>query len=208
MKTVLNIVTYNICACCDFSLPKDENGKEQVSVDHISDILLSFDADVFGLQEVYKSGPKPCYFEQAKKIATKMKYPFYAYAKDQTTKWGNEVDEIGNAVISRYPIINQESFTVLKPNENERRPSENDWYEDRVLLETTIQLPNKRIITFMATHLGLNLLERERMVKTICERLDCIKNPVILVGDFNAKPDNKELLPIHERLTSCKSFLQ
>ncbi len=202
MKTVLNITTYNICACCDWSLPKTAEGKEQVSVEHVADVLASFNADIYGLQEVYMTGPGSCYSEQGKHIAEKMGYKHYVYAKGQRTYWGDEVDEIGNAVISRFPIVRHQAFSVLKPDESERRPDENDWYEDRVLLETEILLPDGRTVIFMTSHFGLNLLERERMVKTVCERLDQAKRPVILVGDFNSRPDSPELAPIYERLTN------
>ena len=207
MKTVLNIVSYNICACADYSKPKDNNGKEIVSVDNTAKVLSSLNADVYGLQEVYMKGPDARYEEQGRRIAEKMAFRHFVYAKGQETDWGNSVDEIGNAVISRFPIVRHEVFSVLKPDESERRPDENDWYEDRVLLETEIALPDGRHVVFMATHFGLNLLEREKIIKTVCERLDKTKLPVILVGDFNARPEGKELTPIYARLTNVAKAL-
>ena len=52
----------------------------------------------------------------------------------------------------------------------------------------------------LVCHMGLEKSERINAVKTICDALDEITQPVILMGDFNTTPDDEVFTPIYDRL--------
>lgn len=188
MKKELKILTYNVMSCTDFL-------SGEVCPEQIGGIIKEIGADICGLNEVYNAGPKEGYCEQAKKLSVLSGMKNYAYALGKKFEWN---DEIGNAVLSRYDIVKTEKFAVAAPTEEERVAGENEWYEDRVILKTTIDVGTK--IAFIVTHFGLNLSERKRMANKLSEVIDDTDVPIILVGDFNSAPDEEVLLPLYSRL--------
>lgn len=191
MKKTLKILTYNVMSCTDFIT-------NEVRPEQIGKIIKEIGADICGLNEVYNAGPKEGYVKQAEKLSALSGMPQYVYALGKKFEWN---DEIGNAVLSGYKIVKSEKFAVPAPSEEERVNGENEWYEDRVILKTTIDAG--RNIAFIVTHFGLNLSERKRMVCKLAEILDNTDIPVILVGDFNSAPDEEVLAPIYARLKNA-----
>lgn len=54
--------------------------------------------------------------------------------------------------------------------------------------------------------MGLAKAERKNAIKTICRLIDETDLPVILMGDFNAEPDDKIFQPLRERLQDTDKF--
>lgn len=90
----------------------------------------------------------------------------------------------GIGILSKYPFVSTER--VLLPMVEEKR-------EQRSLLIARVELDNTQQITVACTHLDLKSEIRRVQVKTINNVLKKEKNPVILAGDFNAKPDSPEI---------------
>ncbi len=207
MDKTLKLATYNIVHCLEFTNYKDgeDTGKLSVNIDSFANTIKTFDADIVGLNEVYnttvfeRSQNLGC---QAQKLASKARYPFSVFARG--FYFENNGQDIGNAILSRYPITSYNSYKVLAPTESERRPNENEWYEDRVIIKSEIDF-NGELITVLVTHFGLNYLERERMTDKLIEIIDATKTPLILMGDFNSTPTNerKYIQPLFDRLTSA-----
>ncbi|AKT39064.1 endonuclease/exonuclease/phosphatase family protein [Chondromyces crocatus] len=155
--------------------------------------LQTLNPDLVGLQEVI-SHPDG---SQAHEIAAGLGYAV-AFGRAQTLPDG---DDFGNAVLSRWPIVRQETYP-LPTNEHD---------EPRSLLLAEVDAPAGRIPMFV-THLNWKFHHgaiRERQVVAISEvihREGPIDAPTIadpsdlppgfppiLVGDLNAQPDSTEV---------------
>ena len=196
----LKIATYNISHCQDFC--ENHNDDAPVDIAKTAEFIKSFDADIVCLNEVYMKSSNENYNNQAQKITEVTKHPYLAQAEGKDLGW----TVIGNAILSRFPIIETLAVPVLSPTEEEKRPDENDWYEDRVILGARVKADGTEILV-LATHFGLNGLEQERIVNSLCDIIDNAKTPIILMGDFNALPHCEALTPIYERLVSSADVM-
>lgn len=162
------------------------------------DTIVSLGCDFIGLNEVYENGssPREDFKFQTKKLAKLAGYPYYYYAQ------GHDYDytDIGNAVLSKYPIKNFKTVKIPTVPESER--TGDFWYEDRVLTLSDVDF-NGNTVKIIATHFGLAPIELERIVVKSCEIIDGADIPVFLMGDLNVKPDNPWLEKISARLKSA-----
>ena len=202
-KTVkLTIGSFNICHCADWSVggdsPPASPGKTAGLIDQIG-------YDIVGLQEVYQDGgSNPLLTNQTALLLRFSQLTYGVFGLGQRFEWGHS---IGNAVISKFPILSKTIISIPMPTDEEKRPTEKEWYEDRVIVKSTIKINDHANIDFnidyITTHFGLNPLEQENMVKALIKVIDGCQNPVVLCGDFNSDPTNKVQKPLRERLTSA-----
>lgn len=98
----------------------------------------------------------------------------HAYAKNAVYKKGHH----GNAILSKYPIIDWENINVSL----HKRAS-------RSLLHCIIEIPEtKQKLHAICAHLGLFKVEREQQLITLVERIETHvphNEPLIVAGDFN-----------------------
>ena len=191
----MKVATYNICHCENY-----ENwGKVEplpVNLARTAEIIAKINADIIGLNEVYTVGESEELCRQDEKLATLADYPYHAFAIGKEFGYLT----IGNAILSKYPIINVKSIPVPAPAESERNPNETNWYEDRVVLCVEVERDGERFCV-ISTHFGLNPTEQHRIVNAVCKEIDT-REKVVLMGDFNVKPDDKILSPLYARLHS------
>ncbi len=193
----LTVGTYNICHCADVF------NEYKVSPDKTAGILYRLGYDIVGLNEVYESGnANPLLTNQAQRLTkfSGLTYHFFglgAILGDGCT--------IGNAVLSKYRLTDKQTIAVPIP-EN-KRPNETSYYEDRVIVKTTVSVSDKLKIDYISIHAGINALEQENMVTALLELLDKTENPVIVCGDFNIAPENSRLKPLRERLVSAADVM-
>lgn len=193
----LKVGSYNIA----HGLCYDANGSNaEVNLGKTARALKDLGLEIVGLNEVYDKGSDDRYSNQTFKLALFFGTTKYVFGEAYQFDWGGGV-AIGNSVLSKYEIVDSQYYFVPAPTEAERRPNENAWYEDRIIVKTTIDVG--REICFITTHFGLNGLEQERMAAKLVEVLDAETRPIILCGDFNASPDSKVLQPIYARLQSA-----
>ena len=115
-----------------------------------------------------------------------------AYGKSISYKGGY----YGIGILSKYPFSSVER--ILLPMVEEKR-------EQRSLLVTQVELNDGRKVTVACTHLDLKSEIRMVQVKEINKILRKSGNPVLLAGDFNAKPDSPEISEgMQEWQHSCK----
>ena len=189
--------TYNISHCNDFTAPICADGKAVVNVEHTAKLFKQMKCDIMGLNEVYDYGSSEDLRNQTEKLANLSGYSNFYFAKAKEFEWK---DIIGNAILSKYKITDVQTFSVPAPEESERDPNENKWYEDRIIVKATIDIGKR--INVISTHFGLNRSEQLRMVEALIHILDINDKPCILLGDFNAEPHSKILQPIYNRLRS------
>lgn len=72
--------------------------------------------------------------------------------------------------------------------------------EKRNLLKTTILLEDNTDITFVVTHLGLTLEEKQNQFNNILDYIHIFKEDLILVGDFNTTDNDNNIVKIQQVL--------
>jgi len=110
------------------------------------------------------------------------------------TKFGKAIDYKGGAygqgILSRHPIL---ACRVYKLPGDPK-------IETRIVLESTIELPDKTRIRFATTHLHDSQNSKDRLLQAaaINDRYRKSEVPVILAGDLNAVPESETLQILDE----------
>ena len=180
---LIKAITFNIQHCAVFPT-------EIIDFDAFAEKILSFDADVIGLNEVRGAGARADYRAQAAILAEKTGYDFY-FAKATDIGEGNPY---GNAVLTRLPVKAFETIPIPDPVPR----GYDGYYETRCLLKMTLEKP---AVTFFITHFGLNPDEQENAVKTVLDNLG--DGPTVLMGDLNVTPDSPIIARIREQMTDA-----
>ncbi|WP_337833479.1 endonuclease/exonuclease/phosphatase family protein [Desulfotruncus arcticus] len=167
----LSVVSYNIKHGLGIG------GK--VSLKTIASTIASTGADIAGLQEVDYLRPRSGFMIQSRKLGQML---------SMQSVFGPTIKcfglpRFGNAILSKFPVSGWVNYQL---------PSK---WEKRCLLKVKIKAENKDI-AFFCVHLGLNQLERIKQVNKIIEYAWEEPGPLILVGDFNARPDSDEIKKI------------
>jgi endonuclease/exonuclease/phosphatase family metal-dependent hydrolase len=156
--------------------------------------IETLEPEILGLQEVLRlipdTGPPPALrpeTDQATEIAAGFGY-HTAYAVASGFPGGLK---FGNALLSRYPILEERTFKLPDLGSGETRS----------LLYALVDAPLGRLPVFV-THLNWKLNQgyvRLAQVAFIAERIDALVPegagllPPVLMGDFNAEPDSDEI---------------
>ena len=150
-------------------------------------------ADVVALNEMYGQGSAPNYTDQTGILAqlTGMHH-YFAQAIGH-----DGIKPYGNGLLSKLPILSAE--TILIPDPVEKTGPRN--YETRCVLKATLEGG----ITALVTHMGLNTDEQQSAVETVLANLAPEK--CILMGDFNAEPDDPVLEPIRRRMKDAAALV-
>jgi len=185
----LTVMTFNIRVGSGMINPGTSPHKLKDSpkvLDLVAQAIKSVSPDAVGLQEVQGD-------DQAKTLAEAldMNYVYKRHGWDEDARWW------GVAFLSKHNIIKSKSYTVYSGGDMSGRA--------RILLACTIALKGKKI-TFFNTHFKDkgNALKKEP--KYTIKKISKCKNPVILMGDLNAVPEDPRLKPIKEVLKdSCEA---
>lgn len=185
----MRIMTFNIQHALDYR-------RGVIDTERFARAIADWGADVCGLNEVRGAGALEGYTDQTNAIADVLGYD---------RRFGEAIrvggcGPYGNALVSRYPIL--EAETVLVPDPVHR---EGGHYETRCVLKTVLDTDEGKICVFVC-HMGLEPEERESAVATLCRLIDETEMPLILMGDFNAQPDATELAPLRARLQDTDDF--
>lgn len=170
----LTIVTYNI---------QHGRGMDgQFNLQRTAYVLTVLNPDIVLLQEADCRRPQTRMSHQPAFLA-KMLNMNYAYGAVRHYRPGS----YGNAVLSRYPIVNYENHVL--PGEGERCCLE---------VEIGTSLSN---FTVFNLHLGLKAAERYHQLQNIIlPRVSAANSPVLLGGDFNARPESTEISLVKDYL--------
>jgi len=146
----------------------------------LRDALRLLKPDIVFLQEVV--GEHARHAEKHEAWPTVSQYEFladqvwseYAYGKNAVYPQGHH----GNAILSKFPIINQ----AIKDVSTNR-------VEQRGILYAKINLPGTdKPLHCLCVHLGLIAYSRRKQMRAICDYLEKMVprgEPVIVAGDFN-----------------------
>ncbi len=187
---MLKVMTFNIQHALDYQ-------KQIIDFDLFINAIKKYGADICGLNEVRGDGPVEDYTDQTSAIADGL--GFNSYFGEAIKVQGTS--PYGNAIISRFPFKSVETIKIPDPEIKIGKHS----FEIRCVIKAVADI-NGREICFLVCHMGLNKNEQKNAVKTICNLLDEIENPVILTGDFNTTPEDNVLNPIRKRMNDTDAF--
>lgn len=140
------------------------------------ELLRKLSADIIFLQEVrgeHKRHRNLTLNSQYEFLADS-KWPEFAYGKNAVVSGGHH----GNAILSKYPIVNWENEDVSAST-----------IEQRGLLHCEMEIPGwSENLHCICVHFGLFALWRRKQLSALNSRIDSLvpKNaPLIVAGDFN-----------------------
>lgn len=182
-----------------FNIHHGEGSDAALDLARIAAVIESQRPAVVGLQEVDRHWSSRSDFEdQASRLAelTRMHVVFGANLDLDPPAPDRPRRQFGNAILSRYPILNWDNTPLPRFEDHEQRG----------LLRAEIALPGRRLQVYN-THLQHNdAAERLAQAQAILSIMGLDgaagsrRAPAILTGDFNAPPDTPEILTLTERL--------
>lgn len=158
---------------------------ELASLEELAAFIKDQDPDIVALQEVdcrtnRDRAPK----QHGKDFATEL-----GFRTGMIAAYGKTIPYAGGyygiAILSKYPLAKVERVYLPKTEHGK---------EQRAVLVADVEYREGEYFTFASTHLDYtNTMERQEQVKKLNEVLLAKNNPVIVAGDFNARPNSKEI---------------
>lgn len=184
--SLLKVATYNI---------RHAVGEDDVlDTKRIADTIR--DLDIAFLNEVDVNWARSGFADQTRLIATEANFAYYAFGPSLALPQLNLApSHYGNAILSRHPIIRAERFALPRLAGKEERSA--------LLVEVSL---SGQPLTVIATHLGLDANERGEQVQALGQIVQDVRTPVILAGDFNARPDSPEIQFVASLLTPTEEL--
>lgn len=178
-------MTFNIQHCFDYK-------NKKINFDLFARKITEYGADFCGLNEVRGKGFLLGYSDQTKKLSART--GMYGYFAEAIKVKG--LAPYGNAILCKKMLKWAEIIRIPDPETMD----ENVNYEARCMIKALVKENGKEAL-FIVTHMGLAESERKNAVKSICEIADNTDLPIVLMGDFNACPDEEVLKPLFERFS-------
>jgi|GEM_PF-1928870 len=151
----------------------------QKNINQIANLINSLNPHFVAFQEIDGGSLRNGQYNQVQDLTKQlsMNYSYYAVEKD----WLRYFND-GNALISTYrPLFVK---VEILPFKVEKR---NAIFSNYII--------GKKKVTIITMHLGAHKsgkTERLQQVKSLAEKINKLKNPVILMGDFNCEPSDEE----------------
>ena len=158
---------------------------ELASMEELAEFIKKEDPDVVALQEVDCRTKRDLTPKQhGKDFVTEL-----GYFTKMLTAYGKTIPYAGGyygiGILSKYPLASVERIYL---------PKTENGKEQRAVLVADVEYSEGKYFTFACTHLDYtNTEERQVQVKKLNEVLLLRQYPVIVAGDFNARPDSKEI---------------
>lgn len=147
----------------------------KLDLERTATVIKESGADIIGLNEVDFRTTRSGLINQAKYLAEALEMN-YAYGASIS----NYIGSYGNALLSRYPIVDVENFIL---------PAlEASGGEKRSLLKARLELSRDKSIIILLTHLSLNREERREQIRWINQYLAELREPFILMGISIQRP--------------------
>jgi len=164
-KQHVRVMTYNIHVGVGMD--------KKLDLQRIADVINGQHPDLVGLQEVDRGVKRTEGKDEIAELA-KLTSMQFAYAHNLDYQGG----QYGVAILSRFPIRNTDHRKYENRREAERR--------GMIRVEVDV---NGRVINFVTTHLDYQY-EDGRIFETeqLLTFLTAVKEPLIVVGDFNDEP--------------------
>ena len=160
--------------------------------DKVTDFLRRSRADIIGLQEVTQTPEGKNNIGEP--LAKKLGYS-YVYATGMDLRKYGKPLVMGNAVLSKYPIVGHKTHFLAKT-------------DSRVAVQADIQVSNTQLHVLSThlihTHQQPSIIQEEQ-AKDLISVMP--KNQAIVMGDFNATPDSKTIQLLNSSLRNADNDL-
>lgn len=172
-KTTLKILCYNL------------RFGELASLEELAEFIKKENPDIVALQEVDVNTTRTrAPHQNGKNFISEL-----AFRTGMLSLYGKTIPYAGGyygiGILSKYPIASSKRILLPMPEGAK---------EQRAVLISEVELPNNKSVTFACTHLDYTTSDvRQAQVEFINNILLQCEKPTILCGDFNAKPDSKEI---------------
>jgi len=143
------------------------------SLNQISDLLKKENPDFLALQEVDRYNIRSGFKDQIKTLSDQLKME-YVFGPNMNFM----VTEYGNAIMSKYPIIESGQIELARET------------EPRSLLWAKVKTDDGYLY-LTSIHLGLDTKLRSEHFAIIGDFINSLDEPVLLMGDLNVLPDNQ-----------------
>ena len=158
---------------------------ELASLEELAAFIKEQNPDVVALQEVdFRTRRDRAPKQHDKDFVTEL-----GFRTGMLSAYGKTIPYAGGyygiGILSKYPLSSVERIYL---------PKTENGKEQRALLVADVEYEEGQYFTFACTHLDYtNTEERQVQVKKLNEILLVKPHPVIVAGDFNARPDSKEM---------------
>lgn len=189
----LKLMTYNIAATRDFG--KGTGKPFEYSVEKYAQMIKEQNPDICGLNEVDYMLVRSGRIKTTQVLGGLLGYED-AFAPAVTWLFGGKPGNYGNGFLSKHHIKDVRICPIPDPVTRD----EDVYYETRVILNALVDFEGTDVDVFVS-HFGLAKAERANAVKILAELIKDSCHPVIVMGDFNAQPDDPVLDPIRGLLS-------
>jgi endonuclease/exonuclease/phosphatase family metal-dependent hydrolase len=161
--------------------PAIEHAAGDKYLDRIADKAKALRVDVLCMQEVQARSLRAEGYDQTAHIAKQMGFKYWKWA--EATSDGAVLNRQGNAIISRFPILESRRIVLNKARGE---------VEQRVALLARIAWPpaGKQGVWAVSTHLyqkGDDSI-RQAQLAVLAGAVKKLQGPLVVTGDFNARP--------------------
>ena len=172
----LTVMTYNVRVGIETSLDTI-----------ISDLRAGPSVDLIAFQEIGVNWNMGECVDQPRYLAEGLGLDHVVFAGALTDGRGGQ---FGIALASRFPIISHQVTPHYREDD-----------EQRVLLEALVDGPIP--FTVLTSHLSIAQAERLKQAQTMAERGAGISGPMIVLGDFNARPESEVYSVLSHHFRDC-----
>jgi endonuclease/exonuclease/phosphatase family metal-dependent hydrolase len=183
----IRILTYNVHGCVGMD--------GELSPERIARVIAQSGANIVCLQELDVFRRRSGNRDQAHAIAMHLEMSFQFHPA-----WHLEEEQFGNAILTRFPMRVIESAGIHHHNSDRSRRSAL-WAEIDVDERTSLQIIN--------THLSIYPQEQRIQARELMDqwvRPAALLGPVVLCGDFNARPNSATHKEFSKSLFDVESF--
>lgn len=169
-----------------------------VDLERTTDAIASLEADIVALQEVDRFWDRSGGVDQPTELVESLDVNacFGANLSHEADGHADKPHQYGTLILSAYPILSCDN-TFLANQEG---------WEQRGLLEVRVEIEGLGEVAILNTHLQNTrdgeedeaIRLRTEQAEAIAERIADLDVPVILMGDFNAEPDEEELASLQD----------
>lgn len=157
-------------------------GSSKSDLSAIAGVINKYKPDVIFLQEVDRNTTRSGDLDQLSVLSEKTGLKSYYYEGAIDYQGG----QTGIGILSRFPLTDSKLFKLPRIELGNR------YVSYRIMISANIQVKGSKIVV-ANTHLALTEENRDIQIARIKEILGSSEVPIILGGDFNAKPKSNNI---------------
>lgn len=176
--------------------------------DEIQAFISEEQADILALQEVYQSeeeSPKEAWHTIGG-LAKILGYPYYAFTPAFSKREAEQRVQMGNAILSRFPIQSSLATFYDRPYNGHLNITEGDYrYTPRNLQHGELLIEDTVLHLFNTQGIwGFDGDDNERRLEMgkIIVREIAAQQPALLMGDFNVQEKSQTIAMIEKHMTN------